>query len=83
MVAFELVLNGKRTAVIGLNGGLFNVMVSTVDDGLKSVQVNASGMSEVSSDAEQVHWPLPELGVGDELTIRIVETDLVDQAVPI
>jgi hypothetical protein len=88
--AFEIHLNGRHllTAGIGDVGVLASIISwsgNSPQPGLLSAHIPRVsfhfhvGGHDPASD-EHVDWSVPEIGVGDEITVRIVETD---QASPI
>lgn len=76
MIAFEVSVNGdkKCTAGVGAKDGL-NVIIS----GPRLPDLHVGGLS----GEEHLRWLKPgfELKVGDEVTVRVVETDVVDEPV--
>ena len=83
MKAFEVYLNGNRlwTAGVGDDGVLATGLtwVGGNPPRPSSRMDFRVGGVDVGSD-ERLDWPTPPIGVGDEITIRIIETDRVDPA---
>jgi hypothetical protein len=82
MKAFKVFLNGEqiRTAGIGPHGVL-SAIVNWVGGGLDRADEGHFHMHLGGLDCrtdEHVRWPVPELKVGDEISILIVETNEVD-----
>jgi hypothetical protein len=81
MKAFVVHHNGKQlcTAGIGANGVL-SAIVDWVGRGdLGEFHMHVGGLDSASD--EHVRWQVPEIAVGDEITIRLVEADTIDQPV--
>lgn len=83
MVAFEILVNGKRLYTIG--AGDFGVVSADVHwDRIQKktgqVHERARVMGHALHVADNTHslWPNEDLKVGDEVTIRIIETDDCD-----
>jgi len=75
MLAFVICVNGKQVCSIGLTPeNTRGVDVSWIPNPKGEIFLRAGGMD----DREHVDWAMPELGVGDELTIKITECDEVD-----
>ena len=81
MKAFEIAINGRRFATVGTGGTLFARLFTL------SESVNLFGDPESlgffvggidSRTGQGVDWSFPQIRVGDEVCIRIVETDHVD-----
>ena len=74
MIAFEVSLNGRRlcTASAG-DDGVLTAIVSSVGK-RKEFELEIGGLA----DEAHLKWPSPALALGDEITIRIVETDRPD-----
>ena len=75
MKAFLVSLNGTRVCLAGLNDASVMGMAldTTPQRGLK---LNVGGLDAKTN--EFVRWDTPQVNVGDELTIKIVEVDAVD-----
>ncbi len=84
MKGFTILVNGQKVATIGIGdsgvliaavhwasgrpaeiGGEFHMMLGGLDN-------------TVGEHGEHLRWPAPPLGVGDEVTIRLVEVGQVD-----
>ena len=79
MRALEVSLNGKRICVAGVNNGVVTTYVNLVDhvSGEKNDFCAIDG-TEGPAPGTFYHWGHRSITVGDELTIRVVETDSVD-----
>lgn len=83
MKAFEIRLNGKQLLVAGTTGQ-GNVLSTVVTWTSVSPPSPPSGefhfhVGGVDGDTgEHVGWSVPKVGVGDEITIKIVESDRSD-----
>jgi hypothetical protein len=80
MIAFELYVNGKKVATAGVEHGVMSVIANWVkleadDDSWKS-GISIGGLDEKTS--EHLRWFRQDLAVGDELRIRLVETEQID-----
>lgn len=82
---FELLKNGKRVCISGINGdGVVCVGLNYVSHpGQKStydLQIGGLGMFDGSQDRQHhASWPSPDVAVGDEITIRILPPGQYDQ----
>jgi hypothetical protein len=82
MKAFEVFVNGQRLcrAGIGDDGVLFVVLdwvggkPPRSPDGCFDFHIGGI----ICATMEHVHWPSPEITVGDEIAIKIIEADSVD-----
>ena len=80
MKAFEVFLNGKRLCRAGIgNDGVLDAVIDYVGgDGRDHLHMHVGGLN--SATDEFVNWvPLRNLKVGDEVSVRIVETNRVDR----
>jgi hypothetical protein len=81
MKAFHILVNGKPccTAGIGLMGVL-HVIVNWVrrkgEPREGEFDLSVGGL-DITSE-EHVRWSAPRIGVGDEITIRVVESDQIN-----
>jgi hypothetical protein len=76
MKAFLVSVNGKKVCLAGVAQGVLTASVThlaSADD----LEMEVGGMTAESMD--QLIWASQSIGVGDELTIKIVEADTVDQ----
>jgi hypothetical protein len=81
MKAFRVNVNGKPLCTAGIGAlGVLHVIVDWVRrkgerrDG--EFDFSIGGLDTASE--EQVRWSVPQIGVGDEITIRVVESDEID-----
>jgi hypothetical protein len=79
MRAFEVYLNDKRVCTAGIGGdGVMNTMVDYVKGpGRDELYLRIGGL--ISPTKEHVIWSNAELKAGDEVRVKIVELDLVDE----
>lgn len=75
MKAFAIFVNGQRVCSIGLapNNGR-SVQFLWIGGPEEHVFLHAGGMD----DRDHVNWTMPELEVGDEVTVKVVECDSPD-----
>jgi len=79
MRAFEVLVNGERQCVAGIgdSGVLTTVVNLSIHHGNGTFFIDVGGL--VSETKEHVNWVSQKpLFVGDDVQIRIVETDAVD-----
>jgi hypothetical protein len=83
MIAFQVAINGRPvcTAGIGASGVLTAIVnwVGTFGEG--DFRLSIGGLS--SSTNEHLTYPAPAIGVGDEITVRVVEADASKVNLPI
>jgi hypothetical protein len=80
VIALDISVNGRRACIAGGTNGSFGAMISRIEDGSDALQFHVTGSGEMKKDgtADYVQWNVPPIKVGDEITIRIVETDSSD-----
>jgi hypothetical protein len=82
MKAFVVSLNGRNICTAGVGPeGVLTTSVYWVGGGPRpdahgDLRMHVGGLD--SRTDEHVDWPVPELAVGDEVTIRIIEVERVD-----
>ena len=78
MRAFIVSVNGKRlcTAGIATDGVLSSHVTWSGREGSGGFHMHVGGL-EIASN-EHLSWPVKEIGVGDEIVTRIIETETVD-----
>jgi hypothetical protein len=79
MRAFEVLVNGERQCVAGIgdSGVLTTIVTFSIQRGNGAFFINVGGM--ISETKEHVNWVSQKpLLVGDDVQVRIVETDAVD-----
>lgn len=82
---FEILKNGERVCISGLNGnGVLSVGVTYVkhpgQDSTHDLQIGGLGMFDGSQDRHHhAAWPSPDVAIGDEITIRILPPGEYDQ----
>jgi hypothetical protein len=78
MKAFEIFVNGQRLCLAGV--GAKGVIAATVDwaatAGQEDIFMHVGGLDGATN--EVVAWTAPKIGVGSEITIRIVEVAAAD-----
>lgn len=79
MRAFEVHLNGKRLCLAGV--GERGVLTAIIDHvaGLKGSNLNLNVGGLFSSTGKHVRWRNRRLRVGDEVLVKIVDTESVDK----
>jgi hypothetical protein len=79
MRVFEVYLNARRLCTAGIGGdGVLNTMVDHVKgNGHDEVALRVGGL--ISAPNEHVIWSELKLKVGDEVRIKIVDSDVSDQ----
>jgi hypothetical protein len=76
MLAFEISVNGKRVCTATLERVLSTVVTCTSHTP-DHIDFRVGGVPETSV-GEHIEWETPRIGIGDEVTIRIIETDSAD-----
>ena len=80
MRAFEVHLNGKRLCVAGFDGdGVLNTVVNHLAGPGRDAVLELRIGGLISSTDEHVDWHYAKLSVGDEITLKIIETDSADK----
>jgi hypothetical protein len=77
--AFVIHRNGEQLCTAGIGtDGVLSAMVNWVSrEGKSDFHMDVGGLD--SATDEHVRWDLPDIDIGDEITIRLVETDAIDQ----
>ena len=77
MLAFQILVNGNVvcTAGVGPDGRVFASALSWTHRQPEQVSFTVGGVPETD---QHLDWNAPEISVGDEITIRIIETDEID-----
>jgi hypothetical protein len=83
MIAFEISVNGEKACVAGGNNFVYSAIISRVDDATELVDFNVTGMLDENGTPKYLRWNTPAIQLGDEVTIRIVETNSPDPPRPI
>jgi hypothetical protein len=74
MIGFEVLLNGKKVCVAGAGDGVLSAIVSSVPK-RQELELEVGGLA----DEAHLKWPIPRsLAVGDEVIVRVVETQRPD-----
>ena len=76
MLAFEVLVNGKPACTAGATEG-HRVLVTSLN--WTSPDHFILTVGGVPESNHHFQYSVPEVGMGDEITIRIIETDNVDQ----
>lgn len=77
MKAIAVSVNGKPLCVTGIQHGRAQVVISLQDtDKRPFCRLSLVGHDMVTR--ESLRWPAPAIDLGDEVTIRIVETDTAE-----
>ena len=83
MIALELYVNDKKVATGAVEHGVMSAIVNWVrlrqDGGSWHSGVSIAGLDDTTS--EHLKWFRQDLAVGDEVRIRLVETDQIDTPV--
>src|SRR5260221_10801313 len=81
MKAFEVFLNGERLCLAGIAGRcVLTVIIDHVkgkDDPVDEINLQVGGL--ISNTHEHVIWSRTQLGTGDEVRVRIIESDSADE----
>jgi hypothetical protein len=80
MIAFEVSVNGKKVCVAGADR-VVGVSVDWTGRTPDRILFAAGGITTEGGQAHHCAWMVPTIGIGDEVTIRVVETDTPDPAV--
>ena len=62
---------------------MFSAMLSYAEDGLREANLNVTGAQQESGAMKYFQWLMTNLNVGDELRIRLIDTQKVDAAQPL
>ena len=78
MIALEISVNGSVCCVVGTapNHRVVSSMVSWTHRDPDQFCLQVVGAPQAD---QHLTWDMPEVSLGDEITIRIVETDRVDE----
>lgn len=79
MFAFEIHLNGKRLCVAGIGDhGVLNAAINSVAmPQRRYLSLMVGGL--ISPTEEHVGWVNRKISVGDEIRVKVLETDSVDE----
>jgi hypothetical protein len=85
MKAFMVSVNGRHVCTAGIGpNGVLSTMLTWVGGGPRRDPEGAFHFSVGGLDSrtdEHVDWTTPELAVGDEVTVRVVEVEQIDPEV--
>ena len=77
MRAFEIYINGERLCLAGVsNAGIFTTIMEYQGGAEEHLQLDVGGL--LIPEQEYVTWQNRSLSVGDDVRIRILESDKVD-----
>ena len=79
MLAFEILVNGKRICVAGTApvNRVLSAALSWTHHEPDQLRPHVGGIPAETD--QHFNYHVPEIGLGDELLIRIVETDDIDE----
>ena len=83
MIAFKVNVNGRPvcTAGIGANGVLTATLTWVGRGGEGHFRLHAGGLNSATN--EHLTFPAPEICLGDEITVRVIEADASEVNLPI
>jgi hypothetical protein len=77
MLAFEIYINGQRLCLAGVsNAGVFSAIIEYLGGDEEHLLLDVGGL--LIPEGEHVSWRVMSLSVGDDVRIRILESDKVD-----
>jgi hypothetical protein len=80
MIALELYVNDKKVATAAVEHGVISAIINWIrlrhDGGSWHSGVSIAGLDDTTS--EHLKWFRQDLVVGDEIRIKLVETDQID-----
>lgn len=81
MRALEVILNGEKVCLAGVNDGVVNAMITllSVQSGSKREFCTINVVGHGTSPNTGSQWGTQSLSIGDELVIRVIETHSVDK----
>lgn len=80
MIALEISVNGQRACLAGASGCVYTTLHWTrfvVNEGRLRIGVGGREFGQPKG-GDFYEWSVPEIKFGDEVTIRILDTDAVD-----
>jgi hypothetical protein len=78
--AFEVHLNGKKLCLAGIDKGVLAVTMHWMARPRRSSEVGGFSVGGlIDATKEHVGWTSRRLHIGDELRVKLVETDAVDK----
>lgn len=77
MIAFEVFVDGEQVCIAG-GTSIFCAMLGYAEDGLREANLNITGAQQESGAMKYFQWLMSNLNVGDELRIRLIDTETVD-----
>lgn len=80
MIAFEISINGKRVCLAGASGCVYGTLHWSrfvVSEGHCQLRVGGRQYGQPKG-GDYFEWAVPSIGLGDEVTIRIVEAESAD-----
>ena len=88
MIAYQIAVNGRKVGTAGVHQGVVSAIASWVfvpsdvaEDPDKDwgASLSIAGLDDRSS--ENLKWFRCDLRVGDEITLKLIETDRVDEPI--
>ena len=88
MIAYQITVNGRRVATAGLHQGVVSAIANWVfipsdvasdPDKDWNAGFSLAGLDEVT--LEHLKWFQHDFQVGDEVSIKLIETDQVDEPI--
>ena len=78
MLAFQILVNGTVVCTAGADKGhrVLTTILSWTHHDPDRLSFTVSGAPEAD---QHLYWDVPEVSIGDEIAIRIIETNDVDQ----
>jgi hypothetical protein len=80
VLAFEIFINGVRVRTVGIpQDGVTSVHIDYMsgDPLPEPYTLRASGLDAIAG--EYLHWTCPPVSQGDEITVRLVDANEVDE----
>ena len=81
MICFEVSINGKRVCLAGIgDSGVLSTIVNWVNGNHDRLDIHVGGLTQIGiNESQHVSWIDQQLIVGDEVSIRIVESVVCDE----
>lgn len=86
MIAYQISVNGKRVAIAGLRQGVVSAIANWVfipsdvaTDPEKDWDASFSVAALDDATSEYLKWFRHDVQIGDEISIKLIETDQVDE----
>lgn len=78
MIGFEILVNGKRVCIAGNEGGGWTTVSVSRYSGLTQHKLALDATGHDQGVRGLFGWDTPAITVGDEITIKVIETDRPD-----